>query len=100
MRLRGDAMRKPVRIEQTLREALTGAGRVDVQRAVGWDDSNVSRFLSGSQGVVIEKLDALVASVGYVLITRKYLDAVATLGEVGMHCECARQGLGECGGSR
>ncbi len=58
MRLRGDAMRRPVRIEQTLREALTGAGRIDVQRAVGWDDSNVSRFLSGNQGVVIEKLDA------------------------------------------
>lgn len=23
--------------------------------------------------------------------------AVATLGEVGMHCECARDGMGECG---
>ncbi|QRQ89128.1 hypothetical protein [Cupriavidus oxalaticus] len=92
-------MRKPVRIEQTLREALTGPGRVDVQRAIGWDDSNISRFLSGNQGVVIDKLDAMVSAVGYVLITRKYLDAVTTLGEVGMHCECAREGLGECGRS-
>lgn len=92
-------MRQPVRIEQTLRQALTGPGRASVQRAVGWDDSHVSRFLGGNQGVVIDKLDALVAAVGYVLITRKYLDAIATLGEVGMHCECAREGLGECGRS-
>lgn len=93
-------MRQPVRIEQALRAALSGPQRQDVQRCVGWDNSQVSRFLNGDQGIVIDKLDALVAAVGYVLITRKYLDAVATLGEVGMHCECARQGLGECGGSR
>ncbi|VWD35640.1 DNA-binding protein [Burkholderia contaminans] len=89
-------MRQPVRIEQALRNALSGPKRQDVQREVGWDDSQVSRFLNGGQGVVIEKIDSLVAAVGYVLVTRKYLDAVATLGEVGMNCECARQGLGEC----
>lgn len=90
-------MRQPVRIEQALRAALSGPGRLDMQRSIGWDNSQVSRFLNGDQGVVIDKLDAMVASVGYVLVTRKYLDAVATLGEVGMHCECARQGMGECG---
>ncbi|TAL53798.1 DNA-binding protein [Pandoraea sp.] len=93
-------MRKPVRIEEALRAALAGKDRGAVQRSVNWDDSQVSRFLSGTQGVVIEKLDTLVSSVGYVLVTRKYLDAVATLGEVGMHCECARQGMGECGSSQ
>ncbi len=92
-------MRQPVRIEQALRAALCGPQRQDVQRTVGWDNSQVSRFLNGDQGIVIDKLDALVAAVGYVLITRKYLDAVTTLGEVGMHCECAREGLGECGRS-
>ncbi len=91
-------MSKPIpRIEHALRSALNGPARHDVQAAVGWDDSQVSRFLSGHQGVVIEKLDALVSAIGYVLITRRYLDAVATLGEVGMHCECARDGMGECG---
>ncbi|QBP56622.1 hypothetical protein E2R23_16755 [Burkholderia pseudomallei] len=51
--------------------------------------------------IVIDKIDTLVAAVGFVLVTRKYLDAVATLGEVGVHCECARRGYGECrqGGS-
>lgn len=90
-------MKSPVRIEQALRAALSGPDRQAIAASVGWDDSQVSRFLSGGQGVVIDKLDALMRAANYVLVTRRYLDAVATLGEVGMHCECARQGLGECG---
>lgn len=91
-------MSKPLpRIEHALRAALNGPRRHDVQAAVGWDDSQVSRFLSGGQGIVIDKLDALANAVGYVLVTRRYLDAISTLGEVGMNCECARQGMGECG---
>jgi hypothetical protein len=87
-----------IRIEQALRRALSGGpDRHDAQQRVGWDDSQVSRFLGGQQGIVIDKIDSLVSAVGYVLVTRKYLDAVSTLGEVGMHCECARQGFGECG---
>lgn len=57
----------------------------------------MSRFLNGDQGVTIDKIDTLVRLVGYMLVTCKYLDAIAVLGEVGMSCECARQGLGECG---
>lgn len=90
-------MKSPIRIEQALRAALNGPKRHQVAAAVGWDDSQVSRFLSGGQGIVIEKLDALLAAVQYVPVNRRYLDAISTLGEVGMHCECARQGLGECG---
>lgn len=85
------------RIEQKIRQSLTGPKRHNLQAAMGWDDSQVSRFLSGSQGVVIDKLDTLVGSLGFILVGQKYLDAVSTLGEVGMFCECARQGLGECG---
>lgn len=89
-------MKSPIRIEQALRAALNSPRRHEVAAAVGWDDSQVSRFLSSGQGIVIDKLDALVSAVGYVLVTRRYLDAMSTLGEVGMHCECARQGMGEC----
>ncbi|WP_250466082.1 MULTISPECIES: DNA-binding protein [unclassified Caballeronia] len=89
-------MRHPALIEPALRQSLHGPKRHEVQAALNWDDSQVSRFLSGGQGVVIDKLDTLVAAVGFVLVTRKYLDAMATLGEVGVHCECARQGHGEC----
>jgi len=71
-------MRSPARIESALRHALNGPQRQAVQGA-------------------LRKIDTLVAAIGYVLVTRKYLDAVSTLGQVGMHCECARQGLGECG---
>lgn len=91
------SIRPPSRIEQALRAALTGQTRHEVQKAVGWDDSQVSRFLSGSQGIVIDKIDTLLCAVKYVPVNREYLDAISTLGKVGMHCECARQGLGECG---
>ena len=84
-------------IEQALRANLTGVKRQEVAEDVGWDRSQVSRFLDGSQGVTIDKIDALVASAGFVLVSTRYLDAVATLSEVGVHCECARQGRGECG---
>lgn len=92
-----NAHHPPFRIEQALREKLSSQGRHEVSRLIGWDDSQTSRFLSGQMGVVIDKLDALVGAAGFVLVTRRYLDAVSTLGEVGMHCECAREGLGECG---
>lgn len=85
------------RIEQALRSAFTGPGRQAAIEAMGFDKSQVSRFLDGSQGVTIDKLDTLVASAGFVLVSTKYLQAVATLSEVGVHCECARQGRGECG---
>lgn len=90
-------MRPPQLIEHALRRAMSGPARLDVQQAMGWDKSSMSRFLSGEQGVAIDKIDTLVRAVGYVLVTGKYLDAMATLGEVGMFCECARQGTGECG---
>ena len=87
----------PPRIEQALRAALTSQGRLEVMESVGWDKSAVSRFLDGQQGVPIDKLDKLVGSVGFVLVTREYLDAIATLSRVGVNCECARNGMGECG---
>lgn len=87
----------PRHIEQVLRLALSGKTRKEVAKKMGWDDSQISRFLSGQQGVTIDKLDMLVASVDYVLVTKRYLDAIGTLSEVGVHCQCARDGHGECG---
>lgn len=83
-------------IERVLRRSLSQPGSA-AQEACGWDAPAVSRFLSGQQGVTIAKIDGLIQSVGYVLISRKYFDAIGTLGEVGMHCHCARAGGGECG---
>ncbi|MFX5956769.1 hypothetical protein ABTF01_20465, partial [Acinetobacter baumannii] len=67
------------RIEHALRRKLSGPTRQDVQQTMGWDKGAMSRFLSGEQGVLIDKLDTLVGVCGYVLVTRKYMDAVATL---------------------
>ncbi|VVE41735.1 DNA-binding protein [Pandoraea communis] len=89
--------KQPVRIEHALRRALTGPGRQNAMAAVGWDESQVSRFLSGGQGIVIDKIDALFSSSGYRLVSDRYFEAITTLCKVGAHCECARRGLGECG---
>lgn len=87
------------RIEQLLRAALTGPERHNVKQAAGWDDSNISRILSGQQGITIERLETVFDAVGISLVTRKYLDAMATMCQVGANCECARNGQGECGRS-
>ena len=83
-------------IERALRQSLSQPGGA-VAEAAGWDGSNVSRVLSGQQGVPIGKLDAVVNAAGYVMVSRKYFDAFTIFGEVGMHCRCAREGGGECG---
>ena len=85
--------------ERVLRQLLSQPGSA-AQDAAAWDGPSVSRFLSGQQGVPIGKIDALVNAAGFVLISRKYLEAIGTLGEVGMYCHCARAGGGECGPSR
>ena len=96
--LREGCIVSQLRIEQSVREALTDPRkRDDVARAMNWDSSNVSRILSGQMGVTIDKIDALVSSLGYVLVTPRYLNALATMSEVGVHCQCAREGGGECG---
>ena len=82
-----------------MRQHLSQPGSA-AQEAAAWDGPSVSRFLSGQQGVPIGKIDALVNAAGFVLISRKYLEAIGTLGEVGMYCHCARAGGGECGPSQ
>ena len=77
----------PRTIERALRASLSQP-ESDAQHAAGWDNSGVSRFLSGQQGVTISKIDGLVNACGYVLVSQRYFDAIGTLGEVGMHCQC------------
>ncbi|WP_343593896.1 DNA-binding protein [Paracidovorax wautersii] len=86
-------------IERVLRHHLSQPGSA-VADAAGWDSGNVSRFLSNQQGVTISKIDAVVNAAGFVLVSRRYLEAIGTLSEVGANCHCARAGGGECGSSR
>ena len=84
-------------LQTAVREALTNPKtKNSVKEALCWDDSTVTRFLSGQAGVTIEKVDLLLSAVGYVPVSARYLDALGTMSEVGTHCKCARQGLGEC----
>lgn len=83
-------------IERVLRQQLSQPGKA-VAEAAGWDSTNSSRFLSGQQGVTIGKIDSIVGAAGFVLVSRKYLDAIGTLTVVGAKCHRAREGGGECG---
>jgi hypothetical protein len=89
-------MAKP-NIEQALRDLLTGADRKRVAEQLGWDASEVSRFLSGQRGLMIGDVQRAIDVAGFALVSRPYLDAISTLCKVGAACECARQGVGECG---
>lgn len=89
-------MAKP-NIEKALRAVLTGPARKEAADKIGWDASEVSRFLSGQRGVLINEIDKVVEIAGYSLVSRPYLDAISTLCKVGAACECARNGAGECG---
>ncbi|PRP68741.1 DNA-binding protein [Chromobacterium amazonense] len=85
-------------IERGLRSALTNPRTASkVADSLNWDNSQVSRFLSGQMGLTIDKIDTAVQALGYVCVQPKYLDAMATLCQVGANCACARKGLGECG---
>lgn len=89
-------MAKP-NISQALREVLTGQERKRAADVLGWDPSEVSRFLSGQRGVLLDDIDKAIEVAGFALVSRPYLDAMATMCKVGAACECARNGMGECG---
>jgi hypothetical protein len=71
--------------------------RAPVKEALDWDDSQVSRFMSGQQGIPIDKIDAAIEAMGMVVTSRQYLDFLAFGSQIGTACHCARVGMGECG---
>jgi len=77
----------PLCLEQLLRQALTSPERHKIKEAVGWDDSHVSRFLSGTQGIPIGKLDALISTLDCTVIARDYFDALRTFTKLACLCE-------------
>lgn len=90
-------MQKPS-LERSFRQALTDPKKRDeIRQALGWDDSQVSRFLSGQMGLTIEKLDAAISVLDRRVVSRRYLDAIGELCITGANCYCAREGMGECG---
>lgn len=88
-------------MSRSFRQFLTDPRlRPTVMDALDWDDSQVSRFLSGTQGITIEKLDAAIGALNMVPVTRRYLNAIRELGKTGAACICASEGRGECGWDR
>lgn len=88
-------------MERAFRTALSDpATRAKVRDELGWDDSQVSRFLSGQMGLTIDKLDDAISLLSLVVVSRRYLSAIRELGKTGAACVCATEGRGECGWDR
>jgi len=85
-------------MERAFREALSDkATKAAVREALDWDESQVSRFLSGGLGLPLEKIDAAIGALDLVVTSRRYMDFLAYGSQIGAACHCARAGLGECG---
>jgi|GEM_PF-403585 len=85
-------------MERALRQALSDPRtRAAARDRLEWDDSQVSRFLSGQMGLTIEKIDAAIEVLGMVVTTANYMDFLAYGARIGASCYCARAGAGECG---
>lgn len=85
-------------MERTFRRVLSDPRmRSEVQAAMGWDDSQISRFLSGQMGITIDKVDAAIGALGMVITTKRYMDFLSYGSQIGTACVCARAGAGECG---
>ncbi|WP_087688064.1 MULTISPECIES: DNA-binding protein [unclassified Pandoraea] len=87
-------------IEKALRLLLSGDERKAAMEVLNWDASQVSRFLSGQNGIPIDKLDQVIYLTGFVMVTPRYLEGLASMAETGVGCRCAREGGGECGFER
>ena len=62
-----------VRLTDQLRSAIDGSGmsRYAVAKAIGLDQSTLSRFMSGKAGLSIETIDKLGEFLGLQLVTAK-----------------------------
>src|SRR5688500_6519990 len=82
-------------MEQAFRRALTDStSRKAVRDQLGWDDSQVSRFLSAQTGLTLEKIDAAIAALDMTVTSRRYMDFLAYGSQIGAACYCARAGMG------
>ncbi|AOZ05948.1 hypothetical protein [Cupriavidus malaysiensis] len=81
----------------TLRDACRDAAkRRALCEATGWDDTMPNKVANGA-GVTLEKIHAMLDSLGLVVTTRAYMDYLARGNEIGSSCLCARMSMGACG---
>jgi hypothetical protein len=67
-----------------------------VADALKWDGSQIDPFLR-DLALTIDKVDAAISALGYVCVKPRVLEAMAAVPGAA-NCECARRGMGECGG--
>lgn len=85
-------------VESLLRQNLANPKHRDaLLRETGWDDSMISKVVSGSTGITLAKLDAVLRALGMSVVTVEYMDYLARGNVIGSNCYCARASLGQCG---
>lgn len=95
---RVDSRPQRLSMDRAFRQALTDPSlKAVAKEKLGWDESQVSRFLSGQMGLTIDKIDQAIEVLDMVVTTVSYMDFLAYGARIGANCHCARQGLGECG---
>lgn len=91
----GPARTKP---ESVLRAALrNGDKQAAVLQATDWDSTMISKVLSGTAGITIDKLNACLSALGLTIVPLDYMDYLARGNVIGSNCHCARMNMGECG---
>ncbi|WP_024904492.1 hypothetical protein [Robbsia andropogonis] len=88
-------MKRPDLVEMLV-DLLRGPDGKRAADALGLESSEVSRFISGQRGLTKDQLNKAMELTNAVIVTRRYLDSVLTLSQVGIYCEMARCGNGEC----
>jgi len=84
-------------LHEELCKLLRGPEGKRAAEALGFDSSEVSRFLSGQRGLLKDQINKAIELCGMVVVSVPYLNSICHLASTGIACECARNGMGECG---
>lgn len=91
-------MTGPNVVESALRLAMSSAaGRQKLLDATGWDASMPSKICAGTNGITLDKLDAMCRAMGLTIVQVEYMDYLARGNEIGSRCCKARMSMGSCG---
>lgn len=89
-----EAMKPESILRASLRNPDKQAG---VLEHTGWDSTMLSKVISGQNGITIDKLNAVMTSLGLTITSVAYMDYLAEGNVIGSNCKCARVNMGECG---
>lgn len=88
-------------VESLMRAAFNNPAKRDaIQKATGWDSTMFGKVQSGTAGITIDKLDAVMRALEFSVVEVEYMNWLAKGNEIGSNCRCARESMGQCGMGR